>query len=51
MPVNNPDLNIDTIELFETDLPAFDGDKVAAKMNVITEQHQNDKQRTEWEIK
>lgn len=47
--VNNPDLNIDILELWETDLPAFDGDKVAAKMNVITEQNQNDKQQTAWD--
>jgi len=26
----NPDLKVDTIELWDTELPAFDGDKAAA---------------------
>ena len=45
----NPDLEIDTIELWDADLPAFDGDKVAAKMNVIVGQQQNDAQKTAWD--
>jgi FMN-dependent NADH-azoreductase len=46
---NNPDLHVDTLELWDTDLPVFDGDKVAAKMNVIAGQEQNDVQKTAWD--
>jgi FMN-dependent NADH-azoreductase len=44
----NPDLAVDTIQLWDADLPAFDGDKVAAKMNVILGQNHNDAQMTAW---
>lgn len=46
---NNPDLDVDTIELWDTDLPSFDGDKVAAKMNVIVGHEQNVDQKTAWD--
>jgi FMN-dependent NADH-azoreductase len=46
---NNPDLDVDAIALWEADLPAFDGNKAAAKMNVITGQDQNDAQKTAWD--
>ena len=45
----NPDLVVDTIELWDAPLPAFDGDKVAAKMNVIVGQEQNAIQKTAWD--
>jgi len=45
----NPGLEVDAIELWGAELPAFDGDKVAAKMNVITGQGQNDVQKTAWD--
>lgn len=46
---NNPDLDVDTIALWDADLPAFDGDKVAAKMNVITGQEQTATEKTAWD--
>lgn len=46
---HNPDLQVDTLDLWTTDLPAFDGDKVAAKMNVIGGQEHDDARQTAWE--
>jgi FMN-dependent NADH-azoreductase len=46
---NNPDLTVDTIELWDAILPAFDGDKAAAKMNIITGQAQSGAQKTVWD--
>jgi FMN-dependent NADH-azoreductase len=46
---NNPGLEVDTIDLWEEDLPAFDGDKNAAKLNVIAGQEPNGSQRTAWD--
>jgi len=46
---NNPDLTVDTIELWDAALPAFDGDKAAAKMNIITGQAQDGAQRSAWD--
>ena len=43
------DLEVDVIDLCETDLPAFDGDKAAAKLNVILGQNQNTVQKTAWD--
>jgi FMN-dependent NADH-azoreductase len=45
----NPDLEVDTVALWETDLPAFDGDKAAAKINVMLGQDQNAVQKTAWD--
>lgn len=45
----NPDLEVDTIALWEADLPAFDGDKAAAKINVMLGQDQNAVQKTAWD--
>jgi len=45
----NPDLEIDTLDLWETELPAFDGDKAAAKMNVIKGAEQDDTGQTAWD--
>lgn len=45
----NPDLEVDTIALWEADLPAFDGDKVAAKLSVLLGQEQNAVQKTIWD--
>jgi FMN-dependent NADH-azoreductase len=41
-------LEVDVIELWDAELPVFDGDKVAAKMNVIVGQDQNAVQKTAW---
>ena len=37
----NPDLVVDRLDLWEADLPVFDGDKAAAKLNVILGNDQN----------
>ena len=45
----NPALEVDVLPLWKADLPAFDGDKVAAKVNVMVGQEQNAVQRTAWD--
>ncbi len=45
----NPALEVDELALWKTDLPAFDGDKVAAKINVLVGQDQNAVQKTAWD--
>ena len=45
----NPALEVDVLPLWETELPAFDGDKAAAKVNVILGQEQNAVQKTAWD--
>lgn len=46
---SNPDLVVDTIDVWEEELPAFDGDKAAAKMKVIAGQQPDGPQRTAWD--
>ena len=46
---SNPNLDVDRLKLWEADLPAFDGDKVAAKMNVIVGQEQDAAQKSAWD--
>ena len=43
-----PALEVDVLPLWETELPAFDGDKAAAKINVFLGQEQNAVQKTAW---
>ena len=45
----NPALAVDVLPLWETELPAFDGDKAAAKVNVLLGQEQNAVQKTAWD--
>ena len=45
----NPDLNIDFLSLRDVDLPAFDGDKAAAKINVMLGQEHTATQKTAWD--
>lgn len=45
----NPYLEIDILDLWDTDLPAFDGDKAAAKMNVIKGAAQDGAGQTAWD--
>jgi FMN-dependent NADH-azoreductase len=45
----NPALEVDVLPLWETELPAFDGDKAAAKINVMTGQDHNAPQKTAWD--
>lgn len=44
-----PGLTVDTIELWEENLPDFDGDRANAKLNIITGQAQSETQRTAWD--
>ncbi len=44
----NPRLEVDMLPLWETDLPVFDGDKAAAKVNVMLGQEHNTAQKTAW---
>lgn len=45
----NPALVVDVLPLWETDMPAFDGDKAAAKVNVMLGQRHNAVQKTAWD--
>ncbi|MCM2292586.1 NAD(P)H-dependent oxidoreductase [Allorhizobium sp. BGMRC 0089] len=45
----NPGIEVDTLSVWDIDLPVFDGDKVAAKINVMTGQDHNSVQRTAWD--
>jgi FMN-dependent NADH-azoreductase len=45
----NPDLKVDTIELWDTELPAFDGDKAAAKMRILAGQEHTETERSAWD--
>ena len=44
-----PTIDVDTIDLWLETLPPFDGDKVAAKMSVITGQSHDGRQKTAWD--
>jgi FMN-dependent NADH-azoreductase len=45
----NPTLEVDVLPLWEIELPAFDGDKAAAKVNVMLGQEQSAVQKTAWD--
>src|ERR1700722_3840288 len=45
----NPDLKVDTIELWDTELTAFDGDKAAAKMRLLAGQEKNETESSAWD--
>jgi FMN-dependent NADH-azoreductase len=47
--VANPDLDVDILEVWDADLPAFDGDKAAAKMNAVLLQENNAVQQSAWD--
>ena len=44
-----PDLTVDTLDLAVERIPDFDGNKVAAKMAIITGQQHDGAQRTAWD--
>ncbi|MGA7803881.1 MAG: NAD(P)H-dependent oxidoreductase [Bradyrhizobium sp.] len=44
-----PDLIVDTLDLSSEKLPEFDGDKVAAKIAILTGQAHQDRQKTAWD--
>ena len=44
-----PDLVVDALDLAQEKIPDFDGDKVAAKMAVITGQSNEGRQKTAWD--
>ena len=46
---NNPTLELDTLKVWDAKLPAFDGNKVAAKMNIITGDSQDTQQQSAWD--
>ncbi|MDC0660806.1 NAD(P)H-dependent oxidoreductase [Leisingera sp. SS27] len=46
---NTPELEVDLLDLSAEPLPDFDGNKVAAKMSVITGQDHDAAQRTAWD--
>lgn len=45
----NLDLEVDRLDLWKADLPAFDGDKAAAKLNVILGKEHDAIRRTAWD--
>lgn len=45
----NPDLEVDTLSVWDADLPVFDGNKAAAKINVMTRQDLSTVQQTAWD--
>ena len=45
----DPALEVDTIDLWEEDLPPFDGNRANAKLNVITGTAQSATQQTAWD--
>ena len=46
---HNPDLHVDTLQLWDESLPPFDQAEVSAKMAVITGRDFTDAQRATWE--
>jgi FMN-dependent NADH-azoreductase len=44
-----PDLEVDRIDLWEENLPHFDGNRANAKLAVITQQAQSEAQKTAWD--
>jgi FMN-dependent NADH-azoreductase len=44
-----PDLSVETLALWQENLPQFDGDRANAKLNVITDQDQSASQKTAWD--
>lgn len=46
---NEPDLQIDTLDLWRETLPEFDGDKAAAKMTVITGGLHDHRTQSAWD--
>jgi FMN-dependent NADH-azoreductase len=45
----NPHIEVDILDLWDTELPAFDGDKAAAKMNVIKGAGQDGAGQSAWD--
>ena len=45
----NPELEVETLHLWQADLPEFDGDKAAAKMTFFGVGEMNDLQRSAWD--
>lgn len=44
-----PGLSVDTLDLWKEKIPEFDGDKAAAKYNVMMGQEHQGRQRTAWD--
>jgi FMN-dependent NADH-azoreductase len=45
----NANLTIDTLDVWEENLPAYDGNRAAAKMSILTGQDQSGSQRSAWD--
>ena len=45
----NPDVEVDSLELSTAGLPAFDGDKAAAKLNIMTGRAHDAGQKSAWD--
>lgn len=46
---HNADLEIDRLDLWQSDLPPYDGDKVSAKLNIIFGRPQEGTVKTAWD--
>lgn len=46
--LQQPDVEVDTLDLWHEDLPPFDGDKAAAKMSVITGSERDAQRQAAW---
>ena len=46
---SNPDLSVDVLSVWDTELPVFDGDKVAAKVNVMQGKEHSESEKTAWD--
>ena len=45
----NPDLSVDVLSVWDTELPVFDDDKVAAKINVMQGKEHSESEKTAWD--
>ena len=46
---SNPDLSVDVLSVWDTVLPVFDGDKVAAKIAVMQGKEHSESEKTAWD--
>ena len=46
---NNPELSVDVLSIWDTDLPVFDGDKVGAKIAVMQGKEHTASEKTAWD--
>lgn len=46
----NPDVQVDTLELFKEQLPAFDGSTLNAKYRILHGEDATDEEKTAWQV-